>query len=175
MRPELALRFIEIIYARLKVVEELLERMAYGSVRQRLLYLLCKLSEKFKRDIPVQEEDADSSWVQLEVDLTHQELARMAGSLRETVTVMMNELAAEGIVHKEGPRKRLWIHADRQQAALPSLDRDYSLIPSAESGRKRPRSDHLHAGLRGSRTWSSILGSFSRRGHLQNKIKIPFI
>lgn len=117
-RPELALRFIEIISARLKEVEELLERMAYGSVRQRLLFLLHKLSEKFKRDIPVREEGADPSWVQLEVELTHQELASMTGSIRETVTAMMNELAAEGIVRKEGPRKRLWIHADRLKAAL---------------------------------------------------------
>ncbi|BFH17965.1 Crp/Fnr family transcriptional regulator [Paenibacillus melissococcoides] len=117
-RPELALRFIEIISARLKEVEELLERMTYGSVRQRLLYLLYKLSEKFKRNTPVQEEDAGPSWVRLEVELTHQELASMAGSIRETVTAMMNELAAEGIVRKEGPRKRLWLHADRLQAAL---------------------------------------------------------
>lgn len=46
-KPDLALKYIELVTARLKEVEELLGYMAYGSVRQRLLFLFRKLAAKF--------------------------------------------------------------------------------------------------------------------------------
>ncbi|WP_079912149.1 Crp/Fnr family transcriptional regulator [Paenibacillus sp. 32352] len=115
-RPQLALRFIEIVSERLKEVEELLEQMAYGSVRKRLLYLLDKLLHKF--GIEPEDPDRQHGWMQLDVSLTHQELASMMGSIRETVTQLLNELAMEGIVRKAGPRKPLQIQPERLKSAL---------------------------------------------------------
>ncbi|UOK57686.1 Crp/Fnr family transcriptional regulator [Bacillus sp. OVS6] len=46
-RPSVSLKFIEMVSNRLKEVEELLEYMAYSSVRKRLLFLLHKLAVKF--------------------------------------------------------------------------------------------------------------------------------
>jgi len=115
-KPDLAIKFIEIMSARLAEVEELLEHMAYSSVRKRLLFLLNKLADKFAFAAPYagEEEEADRpKWVRLEVELTHQELASMMGSSRETVTEAMNRLAAEGLVKRAGQRKPLWIRADR--------------------------------------------------------------
>ncbi len=107
---KIALHFIEIISTRLKEVEEMMEHMAYGSVRKRLLFLLHKLSEKFGSG-------TTQEWIELEVKLTHQELASMMGSIRETVSEQLTQLAAEGIVSKEGLRKPLRVHPERLKMA----------------------------------------------------------
>ncbi|WP_223070356.1 Crp/Fnr family transcriptional regulator [Paenibacillus caui] len=112
-KSELALKYIDIVTARLTEVEEMLEYMAYGSVRKRLLFLLNKLLGKFGSNQLV-----DSEWVQLEIGITHQELASMTGSLRETVTSILSQLVSEGIVRKEGIRGNYWIHQRRLQDAL---------------------------------------------------------
>lgn len=120
-KPRLALKFIEIVATRLKEVEEMLEHMAYGSVRKRLLFLLSKLSEKFGAGVPAAEgyhDEGEGEWIQLEVKLTHQELASMMGSIRETVTEQLSELASEGIVDKKGLRSRIRIHPGRLKHAL---------------------------------------------------------
>jgi len=118
-KPDLALRFIEMVSVRLKEVEELLEHMAYASVRKRLLFLLYKLSEKFQADLPLLEGDApEREWTRLDVELTHQELASLTGSTRETITEILNALAAEGILKKGRLRKPLEIRIDRLKAEL---------------------------------------------------------
>ncbi|WP_245954740.1 Crp/Fnr family transcriptional regulator [Paenibacillus flagellatus] len=117
--PQLALHFIEIVSNRLKEVEEMMERMAYGSVRQRLLFLLGKLTDKYGTALPAEANGGgEPGWVRLDVGLTHQELAAMAGSIRETVTDALNALAADGIVSKEGLRKPLRVHRERLRAAM---------------------------------------------------------
>ncbi|MCM3341183.1 hypothetical protein M3650_21745 [Paenibacillus sp. MER TA 81-3] len=91
----------------------MLELMAYGSAKKRLLYLLYKLSLKFGAPQSAVE-GQDTQWVCLEVKLTHQELA----SIRKTVTELLSDFAAEGIVNKEGLRKSLWVHTERLKEAL---------------------------------------------------------
>lgn len=118
-KPQLGITFIEIMSARIKEVEELLGHMAYSSVRHRLLFLLNKLAGKFGASLDGQAGDAEQTeWVELKVELTHQELASMMGSIRETVTETLNLLAAEGILKKNGGRKPLWINPDRLKRAL---------------------------------------------------------
>lgn len=117
-RPELALKFIAIVSTRLKEVEEMLEHLAYGSVRKRLLFLLHKLADKFGAPLPAGKGGEEPGWIQLEVTLTHQELASMMGSIRETVTELLTELAAEGIVTKTVLRKPLQVQPERLRAAL---------------------------------------------------------
>ncbi|MGP7817441.1 Crp/Fnr family transcriptional regulator [Niallia sp. 01092] len=116
-QPSVSLKFIEMVSNRLKEVEELLEYMAYGSVRKRLLFLLHKLVEKFGGDSP-SDNPKETDWIQLEISITHQELAMMMGSIRETVTALLNDLTAEGIVHKVGNRKPIKIHFARLKRAL---------------------------------------------------------
>lgn len=117
--PKLALKFIEMVAIRLKEVEEMLEHIAYGSVRKRILYLLHKLSRKFGVAVPEGEGlRGEPGWIQLKVKLTHQELASMMGSIRETVTDLLNELSGEGIVYKGGPRRPLCIQPERLIKAL---------------------------------------------------------
>lgn len=112
-KPELALKYIEIVTARLQETEDMLEYMAYGSVRKRLLFLFNKLVTKFNSG-----PRSDGEWIPFPVEMTHQELASMTGSIRETVTPILNQLVDEGILRKEGNRKPYWIHRSRLQAAL---------------------------------------------------------
>lgn len=111
--PELGLKMIEIVSSRLKEVEEMLELIAYGSVRKRLLYLLYKLSQKFGRAL-----DSDQGWVQLEVKLTHQELASTAGSIRETVTEQLKSFVSEGLISQASLRSPLSIQPERILSAM---------------------------------------------------------
>ncbi len=115
--PELGLKMIEIVSMRLKEVEEMLELIAYGSVRKRLLFLLYKLSQKFGRKL-----DSDQGWVQLEVKLTHQELASIAGSIRETVTEQLKIFVAEGLISRAGLRGPLSVQPERILRAMEACD-----------------------------------------------------
>ncbi|UFJ39547.1 Crp/Fnr family transcriptional regulator [Brevibacillus humidisoli] len=122
-KPELGLRLIELVSLRLKEIEEMLELMAYGSVRKRLLYLLHKLCQKFGNEQAIHDEkESREGWVQLEIKLTHQELASMAGSIRETVTEQLKDFVAEGMIRKASLRNPLLVRPDRILTALENCD-----------------------------------------------------
>ncbi|MDF2036440.1 Crp/Fnr family transcriptional regulator [Cytobacillus oceanisediminis] len=113
--PSISLKLLEIISSRLKEVEELLEYMAYSSARKRLLFLLNKLTEKFGDKLS---KSSPGDWIALDIHITHQELAMMMGSIRETVSALLNELNAEGIVRKAGRRGTMEVHSVRLKCAL---------------------------------------------------------
>ena len=113
--PSISLKLLEIISSRLKEVEELLEYMAYSSARKRLLFLLNKLTEKFGEKLL---SSSPGEWVALDIYITHQELAMMMGSIRETVTALLNEFNAEGIIRKAGRRGTIEVHSVRLKCAL---------------------------------------------------------
>ncbi|MBX9976574.1 Crp/Fnr family transcriptional regulator [Cytobacillus firmus] len=113
--PSISLKLLEIISSRLKEVEELLEYMAYSSARKRLLFLVNKLTEKFGDKLL---SSSPGEWVALDIYITHQELAMMMGSIRETVTALLNEFNAEGIIRKAGRRGTMEVHSVRLKCAL---------------------------------------------------------
>ncbi|GLY09682.1 Crp/Fnr family transcriptional regulator [Pseudobacillus badius] len=83
---------------RLQDTIEVLEQVAYGKVEERLLFLLDKLANKSEK-----KED----WYPLPEFLTHQNLAGMIASTRETVTLVINKFIQTEKVKQEG--QRLWI------------------------------------------------------------------
>lgn len=113
--PSISLKLLEIISSPLKEVKELLEYMAYSSMRKRLLFLLNKLTEKFGDKLS---SSSAEEWVALDIYITHQELASMMGSIRETVTALLNQFNAEGIVRKSGMRGTMEVHRIRLKCAL---------------------------------------------------------
>ncbi|MED3575893.1 Crp/Fnr family transcriptional regulator [Cytobacillus praedii] len=118
-KPDIALKIIKILSTRLKEMEEMLELMAYGSVRNKLLFLLNRLSEKFGE--PLNEHaGVGPEWFQLGVKVTHQELASMMGSIRETVTELLNELISEGVVNRTSTRGFFIIHRQRLKETIES-------------------------------------------------------
>ncbi len=100
-RPQVALRMLEVLGRRLAEVEARLEDLAHRSVPERLVAVLVRLAERADGVIE---------------GVTHQELADMVGAYRETVTKVLNELQAVGLV--ELGRKRIRI---RDLAALRAL------------------------------------------------------
>lgn len=90
-RPQIALRVLEVIGRRLREAESRLEDLAFKSIPSRLASILLRLAG-----------DAD----QLS-GLTHQDLAEMVGTYRETATQVLNELKGQGLI--EIGRKRIMI------------------------------------------------------------------
>lgn len=90
-RPQVGLRILEITGRRLRDAEARLEDMAFKGIPARLASLLLRLAG---------EEDEI-------VGMTHQDLAEMVGTYRETATQVLNDLKSKGLV--EIGRKRLVI------------------------------------------------------------------
>ena len=68
-------------------VEQRLKSLLFRSNRDRLTYLLLELAEKYGRFTP--------QGVLINIKLSHQELASIIGSTRETVTVLLGEMQDE--------------------------------------------------------------------------------
>ncbi|MCH7697917.1 MAG: Crp/Fnr family transcriptional regulator [Chloroflexi bacterium] len=82
-KPRVALRFMEMIAARLKDVETRMETVAFKSVPTRIATFLLQLSENTNGKIE---------------GVSHQDLADMVGTYRETVTRILNEFRSAGYI-----------------------------------------------------------------------------
>jgi CRP-like cAMP-binding protein len=94
-KPEVALRFMESLGTRLNDVERRLEDIAFKSIPSRLASLLLRLAD-----------EADNG-DDLVKGYTHQDLAEMLGTYRETITQTLNDFKGEGLV--QIGRKRISI------------------------------------------------------------------
>ncbi len=86
--PQVSLNVTKLMGLRRKRVERRLKSLLFRSNRDRLVYLLLELAEKYGK--PTVE------GVVLGIKLSHQDLASIIGSTRETVTVLLGELQHEG-------------------------------------------------------------------------------
>jgi CRP/FNR family transcriptional regulator, anaerobic regulatory protein len=107
--PELALRMLHVLSGRLRQMQELLEYIALGDVRSRLLYLLLRLAAEFGAD-------DEGDWTLISADLTHQDLASMISSTRESVSVTLAALGKEEMVRTG--RKEIWVHRAKAKTEL---------------------------------------------------------
>ncbi|MBA2939631.1 Crp/Fnr family transcriptional regulator [Paenibacillus sp. CGMCC 1.16610] len=107
-RPELVLRFLKEVSKKLNEASELLERLALGTVHERVLYLLLRLSSQF--GIP------EEHFVKIDLPLTHMELAHMIGATRESVTNSLNELSKQGIIRSG--RKKILVDQKKAKESL---------------------------------------------------------
>jgi CRP-like cAMP-binding protein len=104
-RPQLALKLLKLLSERLKERDALLEQLALGDIRDRVLHLLLKLSDQFGKK--------EGEYDKIDLPITHQELANMIGSTRESITIVLNELAEEDIIRTG--RMSIHIHRERAQ------------------------------------------------------------
>lgn len=102
-KPQVGLRIMEVMARRLKEAESKLEDMAFKSIPARLASLLIKLSASQSPN-----GDVDG--------YTHQDLAEMIGTYRETTTQTLNDFKNQGWINIE--RKRIEI---LDQPALENL------------------------------------------------------
>lgn len=84
-KPQVAFRIVETLGDRLTHTERRLEDIAFKSIASRLAGTLIRLSDEAGEDHNV-------------LGYTHQDLAEMLGTYRETVTQTLNEFKADGLV-----------------------------------------------------------------------------
>lgn len=84
-KPQVGLRFMESMASRLQSAESQLEDLAFKSIPARLADLLLKRAV---------EEDGRL----ILSGYTHQDLAELLGTYRETITLTLNELKADGVI-----------------------------------------------------------------------------
>ncbi|MEO0529255.1 MAG: Crp/Fnr family transcriptional regulator [Planctomycetota bacterium] len=90
--PSLAIGVTKLIGLRRRRVERRLKSLLFRSNRQRLVSLLLELADQYGQP------SADPPGTRIGIKLSHQDMASIIGSTRETVTVVLGELQGEGLL-----------------------------------------------------------------------------
>ena len=93
--PELGLAVVQQMTQRLFGANSALEALAFRDVPQRLASVLLRLAERYGAKVA-------GGGLRIELLLTHQELASMIASTRETTTTLLNRLKRDGVLESEG-------------------------------------------------------------------------
>lgn len=96
--PPIAMALLNHFSNRMQEMAEILGQIAYGKVEERLIFLFKKISDPSKNK---------NGWQPLSCSITHQDLAGMVGSTRETVTLLINKLIQLGVILQK--EDRIWI------------------------------------------------------------------
>lgn len=88
--PRISARIAEILGHRVSQLERRLSDTVFKSVPQRIATTLCLLAEEEPGRKPAQS---------MQIHLTHEQVAALAGTSRETTTKILNEYAGQGLVH----------------------------------------------------------------------------
>ncbi len=116
--PSVSLGVTKLFGLRRQRIERRLKYLLFRSNRERLIHLLLELAEQYGMEV--------DGGVQLRIKLSHQDLASIIGSTRETVTVVLGELQTEGCLQL-GRRKIVLTDlaqlADSVNVAVPRLSR----------------------------------------------------
>jgi CRP/FNR family cyclic AMP-dependent transcriptional regulator len=91
--PKLTLRITSLLGERLVQIENKLEDLLFKGVHARLARTLLRLAEQYG------EQEADG--VRIRFRLTHEELAHLIGSTRETTSLTLGELERQGLLSKQ--------------------------------------------------------------------------
>ena len=108
-QPKVSLGVTKLIGMRRKRIERRLKYLLFHSNRERLIHLLIELAEQYGRPA------ADG--IELGIKLSHQDLANIIGSTRETATVILGELQNEGSI-KCGRRKITLVDPERLATSI---------------------------------------------------------
>lgn len=88
--PRIVLGVTKLIGLRRQKVERRLRNLLFRSNRERVIHLLMELAEKYG--------ETTSEGIGLKIRLSHQEMAGVIGSTRETVTVVLGQLQNESLL-----------------------------------------------------------------------------
>ena len=107
-QPDISLGITRLMGLRRKRIERRLKNLLFRSNRERLVHLILELAEQYGRP--------SEAGLELRIKLSHQDLASIIGSTRETVTVVLGELQSEGLIEL-GRRKIIVKNLDLLQAS----------------------------------------------------------
>ncbi len=99
-RPHLLLNILKNLSLKLEEQDHMLEELALYDLRHRVLFWIRKLAQEFGVD--------HGYFITIDIALSHQDLANMVGSSRESVSIVLSELATEGIILSE--RLKISLH-----------------------------------------------------------------
>lgn len=109
--PDFSVGVTKLIGLRRRRIERRLKSLLFRSNRERLTHLLLELADQYGQ--------LDPSGIVIGIKLSHQELANIIGSTRETVTVTLGELQAEGFI-RVGRKSIVLTNSDRLAASIGS-------------------------------------------------------
>jgi CRP-like cAMP-binding protein len=125
-RPDVALSVTKLLGLRVRRVENRLKNVLFRSNRERMVALLLELLASHGRP-------ADDGW-EIRVRLSHQDMANLIGSTRETVTLTLGQLQREGLI--EVSRRRIAVR-QRERLAAEADGRVESRTARPARGRER--------------------------------------
>ncbi len=113
-KPQFSFRLTKLIGFRMRKIENRVEDLVFKDVPARLADLLLDLAEDYGKKTP--------EGIFLQIKLTHQEMANLIGSIRETVSAVLGDFKRDGWIAFEGRQIRL-LKPDRlkQRTELISL------------------------------------------------------
>jgi len=94
--PEVALKVLRVVGARLRRLVEIIEELSFTTVRHRLASFLLRLAQR--------EGTPSGAGVEFALPGSHQELAAQLGTVRELVSRNLSRMQAEGLLKLEGRR-----------------------------------------------------------------------
>ena len=100
-------RLMKVLAQRRRDVENKIEHLIFKDVNAKLAQLLLNLATEFGVD------DARGTLVALKI--THQEMANLIGSTRETVSLTLSQFKRKGLIHTDG-RKVIIVDSDGLRA-----------------------------------------------------------
>ena len=98
-RPHVALLSMQVLASRLRVLGEMFVNLVSDDVNTRIAKLILRLSARYGR--------REGSEVVLDIPLTHQEIADMVGTTRQTATSVLSSLRRAGVLSIDNHRIRI--------------------------------------------------------------------
>lgn len=92
--PDVALKVIAVVGARLRRLVGIIEELSFTTVRQRLISVILRLAQA--------SHTRSKEGVHIELAKSHQDLAAELGTVRELVSRNLSRLEAEGLLNVEG-------------------------------------------------------------------------
>ncbi|MFD2515806.1 Crp/Fnr family transcriptional regulator [Pontibacter locisalis] len=102
MNPKFNLQVTKFIGFRLKKIQSRLESLIFKTAEQRVRYLLKELAEEHGRQIINNPEERV-----VKMRLTHEDIAKLSATSRQTVTTVLNDLEKHGIISYD--RSRIFV------------------------------------------------------------------
>ncbi len=95
-RPEASLLCMQVLSSRLRILGEVLANLVSDDVHTRVAKLILRLSARYGTRV--------GSEIFLNIPLTHQEIADMVGTTRQTVTSALGQLKRQGVLSIDSHR-----------------------------------------------------------------------
>lgn len=92
--PEVALKVLSVVGARLRRLVGIIEELSFTTIRQRLVSALVKLAQTAGKPT--------ARGIEFQLPATHQELANQLGTVRELISRNLMRLQAEGLLDVDG-------------------------------------------------------------------------